>query len=277
MLKRILLTTAILLATAGSSAGAQILRGKIVDDKRAAIRDVTVRLADAQGQVVRVALSDDLGVFHLPSGAAGIFVMEAQRIGFAPWRSAPLRLVAGETLEIEVRMGATVQTLPQMTITRRSNREWGRDGFAERSALGQGVFLTGREVAMTGYETIAEVLGDVEGLRTMLHPFPHVLSNLGHRCLRILLNRVPLPVVPGELREETLHRHLGPERVAGIEVYREFSEVPVEFQHVAWEDRLDSRRVSIGNMRVRQPVYYASSTQHGEACGVVNVWTRRAW
>ena len=73
-----------------------------------------------------------------------------------------------------------------------------------------------------------------------------VRSLRGQRCLKVLVNRLPLPrpmrSVPQPTGFELLPRH-----ILGIEVYREFDEVPEELRMEA------------------------------HPCGLINLWTRAAW
>lgn len=259
------------LATSGGVLDAQVLRGTLVDGRRDPISGATVTLRDERGTAVGGMLTDERGLFHIPAPRPGTYVADVRRIGFEPWTSPTIHLDKDESVEIEVRMNAAPPVIATMIIRGRANREWGRDGWAKRQALGKGSFLTGSDVLAKRTPTVIEALKEVEGLQVIYRPFPSVASTQGNRCLILLMNRQPVPLIPGQSVEATLHSMIGPEQVAGVEVYPQYRDVPPEFRNLA----IQSMRPDLAAQRI--PASIVDEPGRAKSCGIINVWTWRAW
>jgi hypothetical protein len=261
----------LLVAGSASLAHPQVLRGTLLDGRQERITGANVTLRDSAGGAVGAAIADQRGVFHIPAPRAGTYVADVRRIGFDPWTSPPIRLDRGESVEIEVRMNDRPPVLATMTVRGRAHREWGRDGWSKRKAAGRGTFLTGDEVMEKRTVTIAEALRDVPGLMLSYRPFPALASTEGNRCLNLLVNRQPIPLIPGQPVEATLHNLIGPEQVAGVEIYAEYRQVPVEFRNMA----VQSMRPELAAQL--PPATIVDEPGRARMCGIINVWTWRAW
>ena len=264
-------TAAIFFSAIPGALGAQVLRGTLNDAARQPVPGASVTMLDSAGKTVGGMVTDERGVFHIAAPRAGTYTTTVRRIGFEPWTSPTISLEAGESVEIEVRMNAAPPVLATMVIRSRSNREWGRDGWAKRKAAGKGTFLSAGEVAEKRTATIAEALRDVRGLQLTYRPFPALASVQGNRCLILLMNRQPVPLIPGEQVELTLHNMIGPEQVAGVEVYPQYRDVPPEFRNMA----VQSMRPDLAAQRV--PATIVDEPGRAKTCGIINVWTWRAW
>jgi hypothetical protein len=254
---------------------AQTLRGKLVDSRKDPVPDAIVTLRDDKGVDVKTDRTDDLGVFHFVTGKAGSYTVSLIRLGFEPYTTEPVALRDRETLEIEIRLNERAAVMPTMTVHGRSRREWGRDGFADRKAAGVGVFLLGIDIMRQKKETVIEGMGIVEGFQVLYRPFPELVNTKGRRCLQFMVNNQLIPRIPDEMPEMTLHRMLGPEDVMGIEVYREFKEVPTVFKQFAYQENAVPTLppgLSMGSRPLG-----GSAAPETRPCGLVNVWTRKAW
>jgi hypothetical protein len=81
----------------GSAAG-QTIRGTLLDEANAPIRDVVVMLVAADGSTLARTLSGSRGDFTLSAGADGAYRLRALRLGFRPWTSKAFGLRASEPL-----------------------------------------------------------------------------------------------------------------------------------------------------------------------------------
>ena len=88
-----------LLLAAAAPAGAQLVRGVVVDSASGApLAGVTVRLVDAAGHPVGGALVGDNGRFELRGTGAGRYAVRVQRVGWATTELGPLELAGGDTV-----------------------------------------------------------------------------------------------------------------------------------------------------------------------------------
>jgi hypothetical protein len=271
---RTLIAILLLLAAPGI-AEAQRARAEIIDSAGVPIDEVLATLTDTAGVTIRTGRSDAGGVVHLLAPRPGTYRVSFARIGFNPYTTGGLVLREGETLVIEVRMQARPQALATMKVKARTRREFGREGWAERKALGKGVFLTGDEIRAENALTVAEALGTVEGFQVRYRPLPELSTLRGNRCLQYMVNSLLMPLVPDQHPSETLDRVLGADKVMGIEVYREYNEVPPVFRSRAVQTVPPDDRVSpIPRRRGSEMTPDTESTRN---CGLINIWTRRAW
>ena len=235
-----------LLALTAAPLHAQFVRGFALDAEtgqpvaEASITLVSER-TNRDGATVR---SDSLGRFAMAAPEPGGYRLRVRRIGYKEATSGLLLLEEGMAMELEMRLApAASQLTPLRVIARRSWREWGKDGFERRRALGRGVFLTPDDIDRADPRLVTDYLRSVPGIQILYHggDSTEIRSLRGHRCLRILVNR--MPAFDGGLPF--------PHEVAGVEVYRDFREVPEEFRYLA--------------------------LRSGGSCGIVNFWSRRAW
>jgi hypothetical protein len=206
----------------------------------------------------------------------GRYTLRIRRIGFSPLVTPVIRLEADEVFEATYRISPVAVRLATERITAKRNLELGRDGFERRKALGQGVFLARSELNDKEQRDFASLLQGVGGIR--VEGLGKITSTEGWRCLYFMVNKVPVSSVPGGIPGQTTYPTLEDlvptgHDVMGIEVYREFKEVPVEFKLDAWPNSAGkadprarpNRGISVGRQQQDTP------------CGLVSVWTRAAW
>lgn len=88
-------------------AAAQSLEGRVTET--AALQPVAgaqVTMLDAAGEVVSTAVTDAAGAFRLRAPAAGEYRLRAERVGLRTTLTRLVPLAPGETMVVEVRMGA---------------------------------------------------------------------------------------------------------------------------------------------------------------------------
>ena len=258
----------------GPPIDAQAVRGEIIDSAGVPVAEALATLLDSSGGDVRASRSDEDGIFHLVAARGGRYRVALARIGFNSYTTDELVLRDGETIIVEIRMSARPQTLSTMTIKERTRREWGRDGWTQRKALGAGVFLTGDEIRERNARTVAEALRGVDGLDIRYRPLPEITSTKGQRCLQYVINNLPVPVIRGEHPSVTLTRVMETDRIMGVEVYREFKEVPPELRSLATQNVVPDDRVS---PTPRRRSAASPDVPPVRNCGLINIWTQKAW
>jgi hypothetical protein len=222
---------------------AQRAAGIVLDaSTRLPVADATVTLLDSDARELGSGRSDSAGVFTILAPVPASYLVTVRRLGYHGFNSREIMLGHRDTTLV-VALTPSPQRLPA-SVTRASRgffaREWGRDGFMKRRELGTGVFLTRTDVLLKEPQSVEDMLRNVDGVMVRNQGIgQQVWAYRGRGCLRTLLNRLPY--------RSTAHQQLLPEDVLGVEIYREFKEVPEEL-------RLDS-----------------------EGCGLILMWTRAAW
>jgi hypothetical protein len=89
-------TLLILLLFGARSAGAQAIRGVTISQDSLFVPGVIITLIDDKGRAVARALGDEEGKFNLRAPAAGMYHLEARRVGFRPTIDVPLQLEEGK-------------------------------------------------------------------------------------------------------------------------------------------------------------------------------------
>jgi hypothetical protein len=261
---------------------AQVIHGKLVaDGLNTPIEGATVTLLDARGnELDRIVLTNKNGAFFMRV-SSGRYMLRVRRIGYNPLTTPLITLAENDVFEGTYRVSPVAVRLATERITARPNLEWGRDGWSRRKALGQGVFLARADLASKDQTNVSWLFRGVPGIEVLGDG--QVRSLEGWRCLYFVMNGVPVPFVPhsfpGESMYPTLH-DLVPtgDEVMGIEVYREFQEVPEEFRMDAWPDPEVRDRNAPRTARVRLPLgAQPRAKQSNPPCGLVAVWTRAAW
>ena len=111
-----------LLAAGNSSAGAQVVRGTVTDERTAGPVRAVVTLLTADSQATdRRALTSADGTYALRAPSAGTFVLEVRAIGFVRQRIAPLSLVTGETRVENVVLRPIATRLASVRVPARSS------------------------------------------------------------------------------------------------------------------------------------------------------------
>jgi hypothetical protein len=276
------LTAGALFVGAAAPAAAQIIHGKLLaDGVNLPIDGATVQLLDSRGnELDRVVETNAKGSFAMRVNP-GVYRLRIRRIGYNPLTTAVINLGENQVFEATYRVSPVAVRLTTQRITARPNLEWGRDGYFRRKALGTGgVFLTRTELSEKDQTEIAWLFRDVPGIQVMSDG--QVKSLEGWRCLYFKMNGVPVSFVPriapGESPVPTL-QDLVPtgHDVMGMEIYREFKEVPEEWRMDAWPSE-QGAGTATSNRRVPLPLGQRPRERNDDVpCGLVAIWTRAAW
>lgn len=253
---------ALLHATSGS---AQILAAQVVDaDGRSPVTGADLEVRDTQGVTVARATSDSTGFVRTDLPSDGPFVVRVTRIGYMPYESEPIPARAGESIELEIRLGRDAVPLEPLVVVARTRRSARLAGHRERLARGGfGSFVTRADIERRPVASVSDLirpLPGVEIVQVARFGNPNLPASLiamrGTRsgeiagtgdatwCLPgVFLDGVAIRQTP----EFTVDDMLNAANLEGIEVYSTAASVPTEFQ----------RGGSV-------------------ACGAVLLWTREA-
>jgi hypothetical protein len=276
-----------LLATA-SGAGAQAIRGHLIDDSRlepVGGATITVLIGDSRGAQVRTR---DDGSFFIALDAWGAYRLEAERIGFGVTTSQPFQVERGDTVTVDFRILPDAVLLSPILVTARSNR--GENVFRRRmDDWGRGIFVTPAMIDSIGPRHPADVLRRQEKIwlswgwgssaSGMAGPVPNIRSFVGTGCLSFMIDGRPIYrprwATGSPWMDYPLDMLRGDDLVA-VEIYRGISEVPPDIKSAAEEifngqaapgvARLDGSMAE----RVQQDFI-------ARPCGIVNFWTRAGW
>lgn len=107
----------LLLCSALSSAAAQVVRGRILEElNRQPVTGAWVLLLDQNGRTHARSLTDASGQFLVRAEGAGEFRLRTILIGYRKWESEPLSLAVGQTVVQDVMMGLVRVVLPAITV-----------------------------------------------------------------------------------------------------------------------------------------------------------------
>ncbi len=124
---------ALVFAAGSNSAGAQVVRGTVTDERTAApLRAVVTLMTAGSVPTDRRAITSDDGTYALRAPSAGTFVLEVRAIGFVRHRSAPMLFAPGETRIENVVLRPIATRLANVRVPARSSCR--RAGDMERVA-----------------------------------------------------------------------------------------------------------------------------------------------
>jgi hypothetical protein len=248
----------------------------VEDGTLAPVAYAGVALVDSAGQVVANAVADSLGSFFLRA-EPGEYRLRAERIGFATATSESIELRADEPIIVELRLSAQGVPLEPM-IVRARGIERGEDAFKRRHELGEGVFLTQDSVALREPRFGWDVFRGVDGIN--VDQYGRVYSFSGGRCMAIFVDNNARPYAwhnptssrsglfrsphSGSAGDSRLalngqgYSHVLGNNLRGVEVYRDFWEIPEELRTAARVDALWPADVTV-------------------PCGMAIIWTKLAW
>jgi hypothetical protein len=251
---RVRLVLAAFVVLAAQPAAAQSIRATARDAVTGApLAEAIVRAHAANGSVVAAGFADARGVVVLRLRQPGAYRVQVQRAGYD---DASVQVeVGGEQVLTEIRLAQRPFALDTVIAMAQLDNERGRQAFERRRSLGLGVFLDSayleRRVGTVAFA--GDLLQGVPGVyvhrRGLGESVPR--SDRGWRCMVMLLDGRPVQMQFRDGGRRMLHHMIGPRDVRAVEVYREFSEVPQEFQMYANQ--------GINN------------------CGVYLYWTRARW
>ena len=250
------LSAAVAVLLAAAPGAAQSVRAVATDAATGApVAEVLVRVETGEGAVRAAGFTDAEGVVVLRLREGGSYRVRAERAGYHPAILADVAVGPRGATATTLRMRQRAFAIDTVTVIARSEDERGRDGFERRRLSGLGVFLDSAYLAPR-QETapfVGDLLRGVPGvhLRRWGISEPTPRSERGWRCMVLLLDGRPVQLRFPDGGRRDLHHIIGPTDVKAVEVYREWSEVPPEFQQYA-----------------QQGMY---------RCGAYLYWTRARW
>lgn len=272
---RIAVAIAVLVASwPGAELDAQRVTGRVVEagsGNRVAFAQVA--LVDDGGAVVRTTASDSAGYFVLEAARPGTYRLRAVRIGYADYTSANIELRAAETITVVIRLAARGIPLEPLEVRARGLYERGRDGFERRRALGRGVFLTVDSIWLREPRLVSDAFYGIPGIQVFEGMGDVVVFPMtGAKCFMFFIDHIgrswhagempdlrrPLPVPSDLAPQGPLNQRLKVEWIQGIEIYRDFSEMPRELRTALNASQLWNRT-------------------RREYCGMIWIWTNAGW
>jgi Carboxypeptidase regulatory-like domain len=243
----------VLMLFASVPAAAQSIRAVVRDAVTGApIPEAMVRVETANGSLVAADFADAAGVVVVRVPQPGSYLVEARRGGY--YDAAVQVAAGGDQVQAVLPMAQRPFGLDTVVVIGRRPGEREREGFERRRAMGEGVFLDSAFLATRSGRVayVGDMVAGVPGVYTRRGRGITVVRSLrGWRCMVMLLDGriVEFGFRDGGVRE--LHQMVGPRDIKGVEIYREYSEVPPEFQRYA----------HVGMYR----------------CGIYAYWTRARW
>lgn len=185
------------------------------------------------------ALSSESGLFHLEGVPSGEHMLAVHYLGMES-KQFPVRIRARQTLDVAFQLEAKVLPVAELVVTVEQGTPVSKlSGFYRRSEKRVGYFMTRADIEDTPASRATDLLRRVPGLDIGTRNRAGVTPvTMGRRQ-----DCVPRFYVDGAFASYFNIDNLHPRDIAGIEIYRGNSEVPIRFKH-------------------------------GDRCGVIVVWTR---
>lgn len=185
------------------------------------------------------ALSNESGLFRLEGLPSGHHTLSVHYLGMRS-KEFPVQISARQSLDVSFQLETKVLPVAELVVTVDQTTPVSKlTGFYRRSEQGPGYFLTRADIEDMSATRSTDLLRRVPGLDIGARNragFTPVTMGRRDGC-------VPRFYVDGAFTAYFDIDNLQPRDIAGIEVYRGNSEVPIRFKH-------------------------------GDRCGVIVVWTR---
>lgn len=228
------------------------LVGRVVDARSGApVHGARVRV----DRIFLDVLTDQVGRFHFGSVPPGRHVVEFTNLGYAA-RVDTLEVASGLTTDARVTLASSPLEVEPITVTV-ERREIGleRVGFYERRDIGLGDFIDREAIERQAPQEITDVLERLQGVEVRYpvstNPLLRAVLLRGGRRDNLLGGTCyPSIYIDGVLVHRAgdepayLNEIIGPDQVAGVEVFQGAAEVPVQYGGTS------------------------------ASCGVIAVWTR---
>ncbi|HKP77264.1 MAG TPA: carboxypeptidase regulatory-like domain-containing protein [Longimicrobiaceae bacterium] len=246
---------ALFLLSAATSARAQILRGRVIDNASGeGVATATVEALAAGRSAGRARTAVD-GKFEVRLRAPGTFQLLAQRTGYSASTTSDVPVAVRETVYVEIRVAAAPMQLDPLRVTARvappRRRTLERTGFYDRERMGIGRFFRREDFERYQHLSTSRVLSRAPGVIVQgAGPREYVVftrSSISGALVRSGAGYcMPLLYLDGVRisSASALNEVAGAANVEAVELYQSAAEIPVEY---------------VGS---------------GSACGVILVWTR---
>jgi len=257
----LVLVTLLTLASA-QHASAQHIRGRLIDlETDLPIPVGFLTLLSADSNVIATTLSDADGYWRLDVPRPAVYYVAADRLGYQPWVSGPVEIGAEDELNSIFHLKPRPVMLEPINVQARAVRRYLEySGFFERQRSNFGHFVTPEDIDRRQASRVTELLSTIPGVQrvavtsgsvgpTQIQLRGSNLSQGGMCRPRVFVDGLMYsrgdsrPVRQNEsdatervvdvdqrLDEGLSLDDIGhPSTVAGIEVYRSASQVPVQF------------------------------------------------
>jgi hypothetical protein len=271
-----------LAASVASKAAAQRLHGRLLDvDSNEPISSGIVTLLTEDGVRAATAVTDENGNWWLAAPGPGLFYVEAKRLGYQPWIDGPLELQRDDDWSSLYHLRSLAVELDPVEVSAQATQRYLElSGFYQRQRVNFGHFITREDVEKRAGSKVTDVLAAVPGVRLVPTGDSFGRMHIQMRGSRLSYGGVCRPRIfvdgiiynrgdsrptgvddwgnleriydPLEnpnlntIEEPTIDEIVQPVDIAGIEVYRSASQVPVQF----------------------------GGTGIQTQCGVIAIWTR---
>jgi hypothetical protein len=173
-----------------------------------------------------VAFTDSAGRFLVPAVPAGVRVLQARAIGYETG-SWIVQLTAGQNFRQPIELEPRPIVVEGMTVEGQAHDWRSPAAFDRRRATGRGHFITREEIRNRRAENVADLLRTVPGVHAQCRGLANCVVTVGRTQGRSCRPEYFLDGFPATFST-------GPvfpiNQIRGVEVYRDPSEVPVEFQ-----------------------------------------------
>ena len=224
------LSALLLIASAARHAGAQTIRGKLLDQyTNQPIPGATITLITPTNAPVgpTVKTGND-GGFSIRAPAPGIYRLRAELSGYLSAMTPAIELGSGDEIDITWRLLAGEVQMRPVAIVANNRRTSGRlSGFYDRAQRkGFGYFITSDDIQKRGPFFVSDLLRTVPGLEVLPSPrgFGNIVRTIEGCQPTVYLDGVRFPLLG-----ESIDDIVSPSQLEGIEVYTHPAEVPAQF------------------------------------------------
>ena len=258
-----LLAAALLLAGTDGASGQQHMRGRLLDvDSNEPVAAGSLELLAEDSSIVARTMSDAEGNWRLDVPRPGRYYVVARHPGYQPWTSTPVDVAAGDGLNAVFHIKRLAVKLDPIEVRAEAVRQYLEvSGFFERQRSNFGHFLTPEAIQKRQATRVTDLLTAIPGVQRVALAGGSVgpaqiqlrgssLSQGGLCRPRVFVDGLMYSTGDSrpirrndadatERAEDDLLRRMDqaislddlghPSIIAGIEVYRSASQVPVQF------------------------------------------------
>lgn len=230
---RTLLALALLALAGAAPLSAQLIGVRVLDSTTGQpVPEVTVEALRANDRSAARARTDAQGyaVIQLPEPME--IRLRASRVGYQTATSSAFGVELRQAIETEMRIASGEVVLEPLRVTARSTPPRSpvleREAFYERERSSQGKFLTRYEIQNMVVPTGAsEIFSAIPGIRLQQVSGSRnrvvTISRGGRNCVpQLVVDEGPMPMTE-------LDRLIQPGQIAGIEIYRGDTEIPIRW------------------------------------------------
>jgi hypothetical protein len=221
------LGTALLAAAGADLLAAQGAPGSI--GGRVLRRAARTPVEGARISIVGTALvtsTDSAGQFLLAAVAPGVRVVQVRAVGYEPG-SWIIQLGEGQRFRQDLEVEPRPVEVSGVTVTARGSDTWRTEaGFEERRRMGRGVFYTREEIETRRPPTVADLLRNAPGVNVTCRGMGGCTIILGRNTGRTCR---PEYFLDGFTANFATGPNFPINQIRGVEIYRDASEIPVEF------------------------------------------------